>query len=106
MASGPFRMGKATFLALLNAERTFLVSRVASEVEKAYKHAIWMAANYGFVNYKGLANEQACEAFLQRGVHVRPYFDRAIECYMDWGAHHKVQKLETKFCLAFCLASS
>ena len=93
------------FLALLNAERSFLLSEHASEVEKAYTHAIRVAANYGFVNYEGLANHLACEAFLQNGVPVRPYFDRAIVCYKEWGAHNKVERLETRYHFAFRLSS-
>ena len=85
------------FLAHLDAERNALISKDANEVVKVYEHAMHVSANQGFVNYEGLANERAFLALNALGFDSQPYFDRAIECYVNWGANHKVQILKAKF---------
>ena len=85
------------FLAVLEAERMALTSNDANKVLQAYKHAIDLSASNGFVNYEGFANERACFVLHELGINARPFFDRAVKCYVDWGAYHKVQIIERDF---------
>jgi len=91
------------FVAHLEAERIALISRDANKVLHASEHAIQISAKYGFINYEGLANERAYFALHALGFDSRPFFERAIACYMDWGAEHKVHILESNFnCKVLC----
>jgi hypothetical protein len=85
------------FVAHLEAEQIALMSRDANEVLQANEHAIQISANYGFINYEGLANERAYFALNTLGFNSQPFFQRAIACYMDWGAEQKVHILESNF---------
>jgi hypothetical protein len=82
------------FVAHLEAERRALMSCDANKVLQAIEHAIQISVNYGFINYEGLANERAYFALHALGFDSRPFFERAVTCYMDWGAEHKVHILE------------
>jgi len=91
------------FVAHLEAEQIGLISRDTNKVLQANEHAIHISTNYGFINYEGLANERAYFALHALGFDSRPFFERAIACYKDWGAEHKVHILESNFnCKVLC----
>jgi len=85
------------FLAVLEAERMALTSNDANKVLQAYKNAVALSASNGLVNYEGFANERACFVLHELDINAQPFFDRAVECYVDWGAYHKVQIIERDF---------
>jgi len=91
------------FVAHLEAEQIGLISRDTNKVLQANEHAIHISTNYGFINYEGLANERAYFALHALGFDSRPFFERAIACFKDWGAEHKVHILESNFnCKVLC----
>ena len=95
------------FVAHLEAERIALISRDANKVLHASEHAIQISAKYGFINYEGLANERAYFALHALGFDSRPFFERAVACFRDWGAEHKVHILESNFNgKVFCIKRS
>ena len=83
------------FLALLDAERTFSVSKDVNKVLIAFAHARDVAAENGLIQYEGLVCERAALTLMELGVPAaQPIFERAIECYSEWGAHGKVEAMQ------------
>src|SRR5262249_45524330 len=82
-------------VALVEAE----MARVAGQeldAERLYERAIRLAAERGFVQNEGLANELAAAFHGARGLETiaRAYLRNARDCYERWGAYGKVRQLD------------
>jgi PAS domain S-box-containing protein len=88
----------STFLhkfALVAAETARLEGR-EMEAMRLYEQAIRSAADHGFVQYQGLANELAARFCLECGLPrvAHTYLRDARNCYLRWGALGKVAQLD------------
>jgi PAS domain S-box-containing protein len=66
------------------------------DAERLYEDAIRLARQNGFIQNEGLANELASRFYAARGLETssHAYLRNARRCYLRWGAHGKVQRLE------------
>ncbi len=90
-----------------NFEPQYLIASAANaeikgqvlEAAKLYERAIQSADKYQFVNYKALAAELAGKMQLNAGntIMANSYLEHARNAYMQWGAHGKVNGIESAF---------
>ena len=66
---------------------------------RLYDIAIEEAAEQGFIQDEGLANELAAGFYLENGFNIiaQAYLRKARACYARWGAIGKVRQMETRF---------
>lgn len=83
---------------LVEAELAWLTGREL-DGERLYEQAIRSAAEGGFVQDEGLANELASRFYQQRGFETiaDAYRREARRAYLRWGATGKVQQLDRQF---------
>lgn len=82
----------------LTAEQLSLEKRVR-EAQMKYEQAIMVVGRLGHLHHLGLLNERYSD-FLSRDLSLekesRFHLEKAIGYYMEWGAVHKVQALESR----------
>ena len=83
----------STFLILLQAEELALTSRHAGALVVLYTNAIDALKAEGTMYLEALANERLSMNLSALGSHdlSKPYFDRALNLYSDWGAIAKYE---------------
>jgi PAS domain S-box-containing protein len=81
--------------ALVSAEVARIEGRDADAMRR-YEQAIQSAREHGFVQYEGVAHELAAGFYAARGVDriAYVYLRDARRCYLQWGAHGKVRRLD------------
>lgn len=82
-------------VALIKAERDWLLGKSREEVKSGFDQAIRLASRTGFVNDGALANERCGRFFLSQDDEgwARFYLDKALSLYREWGATAKVKLL-------------
>ena len=84
--------------ALVSAEIARLQGRDADAM-RLYEQAIQSARDNNFVQNEGLAHELAAQFYAARGVEriAYIYLRDARRCYLQWGAHGKVTRLDERY---------
>jgi len=84
--------------ALVSAEIARLEGRDVDAM-RLYEQAIQSAREHGFVQYEGVAHELAARFYSARGVEriAYVYLRDARRCYLQWGAHGKVRRLDQRY---------
>ena len=84
--------------ALVSAEIARLQGRDA-DATRLYERAIQSARDNNFVQNEALAHELAAQFYAARGVERIAYIclRDARRCYLQWGAHGKVTRLDERY---------